>query len=124
MKQERDFTDARYFESGAYRDVDDNKLDYEGFLDPAALEFYAEYMNRHRKQSDGKLRDSDNWQLGIPRNTYIKSMWRHFMDVWKGHRKLKTKENQANINEALCAVIFNAFGYLHENLKEEREENT
>ena len=71
----------RKFNTGATRDVDNDKLDFEGFLSPTVLIRYAEYMHTHRKQSDGALRDSDNWQKGIPKEVYMKSMWRHFMDV-------------------------------------------
>jgi len=76
----------RRFDTGATRDTDEGKLDFEGFLSPLVLERYAQYMNKHRKQSDGKLRDSDNWQKGIPLKAYIKSLWRHFFDLWKIHR--------------------------------------
>lgn len=108
----------RQFETGATRDTDDNKFDYEGFLSPLVLEAYAEYMHMHRKQADGKLRDSDNWQRGIPQDAYMKSMWRHFMDIWKHHRGLPAKESK---REALCAMLFNVQGYLLEELKKETE---
>jgi len=108
----------RKFETGATRDGDADKLDYEGFLSPLALRRYAEYMHRHRVQADGKLRASDNWQKGIPFNAYIKSLWRHFIDLWTLHRGLPAvdqKDGHAiSKEEALCAIIFNAFGYLHE----------
>lgn len=104
----------RTFETGATRNVDDNKLDYEGFLSPIALERYAQYLHKHRFQADGKVRDSDNWQKGIPFNVYMKSLFRHFMDLWKLHRGYTADES---LEDALCAVIFNAQGYLHENLK-------
>lgn len=107
----------RIFETGATRDTDTNKLDYEGFISPIVLKRYAEYMNKNRVQPDGTLRDSDNWQRGIPPNVYMKSMWRHFMDVWMNHRNYKARED---METALCAVLFNAMGYLHEYLNEER----
>lgn len=77
-------------------------------------------MNRHRKQEDGSLRDSDNWQRGMPYNTYIKGMWRHFLHFWTRHRGFIVTDPKAamNIEEDLCAIIFNAQGYLHEILKE------
>ena len=106
---------GRNFETGAYRDTDEGKYDYEGFLSPLVLERYAEYMNKHRTQSNGELRDSDNWQKGIPKLVYIKSGWRHFMDWWMEHRKITTNEG---LEEALCALLFNVMGYLHEVLKE------
>ena len=90
---------------------------YEGFLSPLVLRRYAEYMDSHRTQSDGELRDSDNWQLGIPRDTYMKSMWRHFVALWSGHRGCPADED---LETALCAIVFNASGYLHELLLEAR----
>ncbi len=106
----------RTFTTGATRDTDDGKFDYEGFLSPLVLQRYAEYMHANRLQRDGTLRDSDNWQKGIPKDAYMKSMWRHFMDVWAAHRGLPTKET---LQVALCAVIFNSMGMLHELLKDE-----
>lgn len=104
----------REFETGAIRDTDEGKVDYEGFLSPLVLKRFGEYMNKHRVQTDGKLRDSDNWQKGIPLNVYMKSMYRHFIDVWQNHRKGVLRDVQ---EEALCALLFNVMGYLHELLK-------
>jgi len=101
----------RTFCTGATRDTDEDKLDYEGYLSPLVLEEYAKYMQRNQKQTDGKMRDSDNWQKGIPLKVYMKSLWRHFMDLWKQHRGVKC---QFGIKDALCGIIFNAMGYLHE----------
>ena len=105
----------RTFNSGATRDTNENKFDYEGFLSPLVIKRYAEYMNKHRKQSDGSLRDSDNWQKGIPKKVYVKSAWRHFMDWWMEHRGLPSRDG---IEEALMALLFNVMGYTHELLKE------
>jgi hypothetical protein len=104
----------REFETGATRDDDDHKLDYEGFLCPGVLERYAEYMREHRKQADGKLRASDNWMKGIPEAAYMKSLWRHFMDVWSFRRGYSIT---VDYEDALCAVLFNVMGLLHERLK-------
>lgn len=101
----------RTFESGATRNDDNGKLDYEGFLSPWVLERYAQYMHKHRIQKDGELRASDNWQKGIPITEYMKSMFRHFMTAWKLHRK---GVRGTELEDALCAIIFNAMGYLHE----------
>ena len=67
----------RNFETGATRDSDVGKLDYEGFLCPLVLERYAQYLHKHRQTANG-MRDSDNWQNGIPRDVYIKSASMHF----------------------------------------------
>lgn len=104
-------SDVRVFETGANRDSEDGKLDYEGFLSPLVLKRFAEYMHKNRYMRDGSLRDSDNWQKGIPFDVYMKSLFRHFMDVWSLHRKGGTR---AELEEALCGVLFNAMGYLHE----------
>jgi hypothetical protein len=105
---------VRVFKSGATRDTDESKLDYEGFESPLVMKRYAEYMNKHRHQSDGTLRDSDNWQKGIPLEVYMKSGFRHFLDWWMFHRGY---EGRDDLEEALCALLFNTKGYLHELLK-------
>lgn len=102
----------RQFESGATRDSDEGKPDYEGFLSPQVLRAYGDYMHKHRKQADGQLRDSDNWKKGIPRDAYMKSMWRHFVDVWEIHTT--DSIDSLGQTEALCALLFNVMGYLHE----------
>jgi len=105
----------RTFETGATRDTAEGKLDYEGFLSPEVLCRYAQYLDKHRIQSDGTLRESDNWQKGIARSVYLKSLLRHLMDVWLLHRGCSAF---AEREDAVCAVIFNAMGYLFELLKE------
>jgi len=104
----------RRFSTGATRDTDTGKPDFEGFLSPLTLRRYGEYMHSHRVQPDGSVRDSDNWQRGIPLDAYMKSAFRHFLDAWSEHRGVKT---EAGLEESLCALIFNASGYLHEVLK-------
>ena len=115
----------RKFETGATRDSDLGKPDYEGFLSPAALEYYGRYMHKHRVQPDGNLRDSDNWQKGIPLPQYMKSLLRHVMNLWLRHRSYDvtpaSDRDPQNIKEDLAAIIFNAQGYLHEIIKRERE---
>ena len=104
----------RKFESGATRDADEDKWDYEGFLSPPVLARYAEYMHNNRVQADGNVRASDNWQKGIPQDAYMKSAWRHFMEWWWCHR---IEVHGPMAEEALCALLFNVMGYLHEELK-------
>lgn len=116
----------RKFETGATRDTDDGKFDFEGFLSPLVLERFGAYMHKHRKQADGSLRDSDNWQKGIPLIAYMKSGFRHFFDWWRCHRGLKPSSPPGKVHdftpgeeleETLCALLFNVQGYLHEVLK-------
>ncbi|MEA2036689.1 MAG: hypothetical protein U9O94_04225 [Nanoarchaeota archaeon] len=100
----------REFKSGATRDDENNKLDFEGFLSPIVLESFAKYMHCHRETELG-LRDSANWQKGISKDVYIKSAWRHFHDIWMEHRGYKSREG---LEDALNGVLFNVMGYLFE----------
>jgi hypothetical protein len=114
-----------HFETGATRNKDDNKLDFDGFLSPLTLERYAQYMHAHRLQKDGTMRDSANWQLGIPIPRYMKSLWRHFFDVWKLNHGLAAIDPDSgkpvDLETALCGLLFNASGMLHEILKVNRK---
>jgi hypothetical protein len=105
----------RTFDTGATRDLDDGKYDYEAFLSPLVIEAFGRYMHRKRKMPDGSLRAGDNWQKGIPLDSYMKSGWRHFMDWWGDHRLNRSEV----VEEALCALMFNVMGYLHTHLKAE-----
>ena len=98
----------RTFDTGATRDLDTDKLDYEGFLAPIVLERFAQYMHQHRQTAAG-WRDSDNWQKGIPIAQYVKSLLRHVMTVWLAHRR-----GEPLPQEELCAMLFNAQGLLFE----------
>lgn len=107
------------FATGATRDADDNKLDYEGFLSPVVLRAFAEYMHRCRMRNvppGEKLRSSDNWQKGIPRDAYMKSMLRHMFDAWTEHRLTGRISN-----DLLMAILFNVQGYSLEQMKEDNE---
>lgn len=112
---------VREFETGATRDDNSDKRDYEGFISPLVVWAFGEYMHQHRFQSDGSLRDSDNWQQGIPLSSYMKSMWRHFLDLWMHHRGYNEMARE-DIQEALCGILFNGQGYLHELLKDKLPE--
>jgi len=118
----------RSFTSGATRDTNEGKLDYEGFLSPVVLKQFARFMNMNRLQSDGKLRDSDNWQKGIPMDVYRKSLFRHYMEFWEETRHqdqmgadFKSRLSDINLVSAACGMMFNTMGYLLEWLKENEE---
>lgn len=109
---------VRTFVTGATRDTTEGKHDYEGYLSSLVLRRFAEYMTKHRIQPDGQVRASDNWQKGIPREEYIKSAFRHFMDWWLEHRHAESREG---LETALCGLMFNVMGYLHEHLRVSQE---
>jgi hypothetical protein len=111
----------RVFETGATRDVDTSKPDYEGFISPLVTKRFGAYMHGHRQQADGVLRASDNWQRGIPPVTYVKSLVRHMEDVrliWDG---FGDEAVERDFEQALCAVLFNAQGLLFELLMARRD---
>lgn len=103
----------RKFSTGATRDTDSTKPDFEGFISPLVIEAYGRYMSKHRIQSDGSLRDSDNWQKLFGEkhlDVCMKSGWRHFFSWWKSHRGYKTEES---IEDSLMALMFNVNAYMH-----------
>lgn len=118
MKNDKTFGEVvremREFKTGATRNDDSALPDYEGFLSPLVIKRYGEYMHRHRVQSDGKIRSSDNWQLGMSLDSYMQSGWRHFLDWWMEHDGYESREG---LEDALMALLFNVMGYAHEALK-------
>lgn len=113
---------SRIFEGGATRDVDDNKLDFEGFLSPQVLQAFAEYMHKHRLMKDGSVRSSDNWQNGMPKSVYVKSLARHFFDLWLMHRLgvdeiTRPDGEHVTLADTLGGIQFNLQGYWLETLK-------
>lgn len=104
----------RKFETGATRDTAEGKPDYMGYMSPLVVRRFGEYMLKHQTQADGALRSSDNWKKGIPLDAYMSSAGRHFVDWWLEHEGHESREG---LEEALCALLFNVQGYLHELLK-------
>lgn len=124
---------VRHFPTGATRDADVGKFDYEAFLSPAALEAFAAFMHRHRQQSDGSLRDGDNWQKGIPIEQYMKSLARHVVDLWNLHRGRRSAQVQRDFPaewedaririDLACAIWFNVQGVIFETMKEQSQQS-
>ena len=111
----------RQFESGATRDIDIDKIDPEACLCPLVIERYAQYILDCSYLPDGSRRSHDNWQKGISLTSYMKSNWRHLLHAWQIHRGYKIFDQKTkkpiSIEEALCGIMFNTMGYLHEILK-------
>lgn len=115
----------RKFETGATRDQDINKFDIEGFLNPLVLNRFFQYMDKHRKMTNGEVRDSDNWQQLFGekhKDVCIKSLLRHVFDLWLHHRGYNEKTKET-IEDSICAIIFNANAYLLKILLDNRENN-
>lgn len=116
----------RTFESGATRDTVEGKLDYVKALCPLVLRRYVQYLDKHRLQPDGSMRDFDNWKKGIPRETYHSSKGRHFFADWLLEEGYEVEDNHGSVDEeeALCAEIFNAMGKLREILRAKLEKKS
>jgi hypothetical protein len=111
-------SEMRNFDTGATRNLDNEKIDYEGFMSPIVIESFGKYMHKHRVQADGKLRESDNWQKLFGEkheDVCMKSMWRHFMDLWLFHRGYKGRET---IEDAINGILFNAIAYQYKVLND------
>lgn len=111
---------VRSFETGATRSSDAGRYDPEGFLSPLAIEQYCIYMQKNQVQPDGSVRSSDNWQKGIPLDTYMKGMHRHLLHLWCRHRGHPVQDPKAAADKIddLCALFFNVQGMLHGLLKQ------
>lgn len=104
---------VRTFATGANRDTAVGKPDYDGYLHPLTVKRFGEYMLKHQVLKDGTIRSSSNWTGGMPRAVYTKSLVRHVEDV-RRHVRGFPEAAVESVEEALCAVIFNAQGLLLE----------
>ena len=51
----------------------------------------------------------------------MKGKWRHFLDTWLIHRGYKKVTDEGlDLQDCLCAEMFNTMGYLHEVLCKEK----
>ena len=107
----------RTFETGATRSPLGDKLEYKGYLNPMVLKRYAEYMKKHQTQSDGGQRAADNWQKGIALASLYDSKIRHDMDIWL-YSEGYSGEMTEDIEESLCASIFNSMAILKQVLEQ------
>lgn len=109
----------RTFKSGATRDSDAGKHDYFGFTSALVTQRFGEYMHKNRVQSDGSLRASDNWKNGFDPSDTVRSLVRHVEDV-KLHMEGLGDVAREGLEDALCAVMFNAQSMLLDLLKKKR----
>ncbi len=107
----------RKFGTGAIRDANHDKLSFIKALSPLVLKRYVEYIGKHRLCPDGSVRDWDNWKQGIPEEVYMDSKGRHFIDAWLHYEGYSHEAVYDDIEDVLCAELFNTMGFLHEILK-------
>jgi hypothetical protein len=95
------------FVTGATRSAE-TPYDPSGFISPIVLDSYCAYMAWHRVQADGELRESDNWQKGMPTSRAMRSITRHFFDLWLMSRGYAPRSVDCNsVEDALHAIMFN-----------------
>lgn len=104
----------RTFETGATRDTAEDKHEPWLFTSAIVEKRFCEYMHKHRLQSDGELRDSDNWKKGIPLDAYTHSLSRHIQDLRLHLEGFGSQAREGSLEEVLCSVLFNVQGMLHE----------
>ena len=71
----------RKFESGASRNSNSGKFEYYKFINPINEFSFAKYMHSKRYLDNGELRDSDDWQKGIPQDSLLDSLTRHIKEL-------------------------------------------
>lgn len=108
----------RSFATGATRDTTENKPEPWGFTSALVMKRFCEYMQAHRIQADGKLRDSDNWKKGIPREVYQHSLSRHVEDLRLILEGFPGQAGEPDLETVLCAILFNVQGMLHEVIRD------
>jgi hypothetical protein len=113
----------RTFSTGANRNSDEGKYDYEGFNNPIVDFSFAKYMHFHRKLEDGTMRDSDNWQKGMPKTEIVKSLIRHVQDIKLIHRGIKVVEDgkEVSLEHAINGAKFNLNALMLDLLKDVKE---
>jgi hypothetical protein len=99
------------FSTGATRNRKEDELAFEGFISPLVLLSFARYMHKHRFTADGTVRDPDNWQKGMPVESYMDSMIRHVVDLWLIHRGYLKLARESQL-DAANGVLFNIQGII------------
>jgi hypothetical protein len=93
------------FKTGAIRDSQEGKTDYNETISWTALNRYARYMTG-KKAKYG----AGNFKKGIETWSYVQSMLRH-VDKWM--RNTYEEGNDEKDEDHLSAIVFNVFGIMH-----------
>jgi len=97
---------VRQFSSGAIRDSEDDKEDYIETISWTAFKRYAQYMTRCKKKYG-----AGNFKKGIPTESYERSLVRHLQKYLVN--KYEKGQEEPDVDH-LSAIIFNCFGIMHE----------
>lgn len=106
----------RKFKGKAIRSELGDKNEYVRFISPIVIQRYGDYMRKHQITESGEKREADNWRDGIDDKAYLDSCFRHYLEWWKNNDGYPSED----LEETLCAIMFNTMGRLH-NLLEEKK---
>ena len=116
----RDDGTMRQYSSGATRSSGKGKPSYCSYTSVLATRRYGQYMLEHETQADGEKRPPDNWKSGLEIKDTKESMgrhWEHVKTILDGHTAIDDHGKEVDIEDALCAMMFNVTSMLHEVLK-------
>lgn len=100
------------FETGAIRDAQEGKEDYVETISYRAFKRYAQYMTG-KKAKYG----AGNFKKGIPIENYEQSMMRHVQKYFENKYEDGVMEKD---DDHLAAIVFNIFGIMHEETRNEK----
>ena len=99
------------FQSGAIRDSQEGKVDFIETVSWTAFNRFARYMTGKKKKYG-----QGNFKKGIPIDSYEKSLMRHIVKYLKNKHEGGNDEPE---EDHLAAIVFNTFGIMHEELRQE-----
>lgn len=99
----------RHFDTGAVRDVDNDKERYVERFSFTAWRRFAQYMKKQEVKYP-----PDNWRKGIPEKEYEQSLMRHLQKYFMN--KYENGSLEPDIDH-LAAAYFNLQGLMHEQTK-------
>lgn len=113
----------RTFPGGATRDTAEGKPVPWRYGSAVTDKLFGEYMLKHQVQSDGEIRDGDNWKSGFGIAVLDDSLSRHVQDyrlIQEGNSHLAREQD---VIEVLCAILFNVQALIKEHYEELHRED-
>ena len=98
--------EIRKFKTGAIRDNDTTKPDFIETVSWTAFRKFGEYMTSKKSRYG-----AGNFKKGIPIESYEQSLVRHIQKYLENKYE---NGNQEKNEDHISAIVFNAFGILHE----------
>lgn len=107
------------FSTGAIRDSQEGKESYGETVSWTGFRMFAEFMTDKKKKYG-----AGNFKKGIPDESYEESLQRHYQKYMENKYEEGDRELDGHFGnyEHICAIIFNAFGLLHnEGMRRKRD---